>query len=94
MTNNVLRYYCEVRKMTIREKLKELVLEEHSSRVFIKIVNKNRCLAIIPLKWLSCSNKAELYLDLKFNEFRVEVIDNSNDKMFPFTETVWLFEVE
>lgn len=80
--------------MTIREKLKELVLEEHSSRVFIKIVSKNRCLAIIPLKWLSYSNKAELYLDLKFNEFRVEVIDNSNDKMFPFTETVWLFEVE
>lgn len=80
--------------MTIREKLKELVLEEHSSRVFIKVINKNRCLAIIQLKWLSYSNKAELYLDLKFNEFRVEVIDNSNDKMFPFTETVWLFEVE
>lgn len=80
--------------MTIREKLKELVLEGYSSRVFIKIVNKNRCLAIIPLKWLSYSNKAELYLDLKFNEFRVEVIDNGDDKLFPFTETVWLFEVD
>lgn len=80
--------------MTIREKLKELVLEEHSSRVFIKVVNKNRCLATIPLKWLSYSNKAELYLDLKFNEFRVEVIDNSDDALFPFTETVWLFEVD
>lgn len=80
--------------MTIREKLKELVLEGYSSRVFIKIVNKNRCLAIIPLKWLIYSNKAELYLDLKFNEFRVEVIDNGDDKLFPFTETVWLFEVE
>lgn len=80
--------------MTIREKLKELVLEEHSSRVFIKIVNKNRCLAIIPLKWLNYSNKVELYLDLKFNEFRVEVIDNSDEALFPFTETVWLFEVD
>lgn len=80
--------------MTIREKLKELVLEEHSSRVFIKVVNKNSCLAIIPLKWLSYSNKAELYLDLKFDEFRVEVIDNSDDALFPFTETVWLFEVD
>ena len=80
--------------MTIREKLKELVLEGYSSRVFIKIVNTDRCLAIIPLKWLSYSNKAELYLDLKFNEFRVEVIDNSDEALFPFTETVWLFEVE
>lgn len=83
-----------MRERTIREKLKELVLEEHSSKVFIKVVNKNRCLAIIPLKWLSYSNKAELYLDLKFNEFRVEVIDNSDDALFPFTETVWLFEVD
>lgn len=80
--------------MTIREKLNELVLEERSSRVFIKVVNKNRCLAIITLKWLSYSNKAELYLDLKFDEFRVEVIDNSDDALFPFTETVWLFEVD
>ena len=80
--------------MTIREKLGELILEEHSDRVFIKVVNKNRCLTIIPLRWLSYSNKAELYLDLKFNEFRVEVIDNSDDALFSFTETVWLFEVD
>lgn len=80
--------------MTIKSKLKELLKKEYPGRVFIKVVKDNKCLAIVPLTWLSYSRKIEPYLDVKYTGFRIEVEDNGDDEMFPFIETVLVFEVE
>ena len=80
--------------MTVRDKLEELLEERYSGRVFVKIVKDNRCLAIAPLDWLSHYQKTEPYLDLEYTGFRVVVDDNCDDAVYPFTETVLLFEVE
>ena len=82
--------------MTVRDKLEELQEERYSGRVFVKIVKDSRCLEIAPLDWLQLhhSKKIEQYLDLEYTGFRVVVDDNRDDAVYPFIETVLLFEVE